>query len=93
MNQAEGKLIVVNDEKQITDKFVNREFVIETEEQYPQKLSFVLVQQSVDLIDPYEIGQKIQVSFNIKGREWTNPQGEVKYFNSLEAWKIQPLNQ
>jgi single-strand DNA-binding protein len=26
--------------------------------------------------------------FNLRGREWVNPQGEKKYFTSLEAWKI-----
>lgn len=92
MNEVSGELFVINDEKQITDKFVNREIVVKTEEQYPQKITLVLMQQAVDLVDPYEVGDKVTVSFNFKGREWVSPKGETKYFNTLEAWKIQPFN-
>ena len=40
-------------------------------------------------IDTIQVGQKVNVYFNLRGREWTNPQGEIKYFNSLDAWKIE----
>ena len=85
-----GKLIVANSEQVISEKFKKRDFVIETEDdRYPQKLSFQLVQDKCDVLDKYNIGDEIEVYFNLKGRDWTNPQGEVKYFNTLEAWRIE----
>ena len=47
-----------------------------------------MVQDRCELLDPFEVGQDVEVFFDLRGREWTNPQGEVKYFNSLQAWKL-----
>ena len=90
-----GKLIVKKDEQVISDKFTKRDFVIEFAEnpQYPELISFQLIQDKTDLIDPFEVGQEITVGFNLKGRKWTNPKGEDVYFNTLQAWKIQPAGQ
>ena len=90
-----GKVHAKMDEKQISDNFVKRDFVIEFAEnpQYPELISFQLIQDKTDLIDPYEVGQEITVAFNLKGRKWTNPKGEDVYFNTLQAWKIQPAGQ
>jgi hypothetical protein len=38
-----------------------------------------------------KVGQEVDVHLNIRGRSWQNPQGETKYFNTLEAWKIDVL--
>ena len=38
--------------------------------------------------DKFGVGQEIEVSFNMRGRKWTSPQGEDKYFNSLDAWRV-----
>ena len=90
-----GKLIVKNDEQVISDKFKKRDLVVEHSEnpQYPELISFQLIQDKTDLIDPFEVGQEITVGFNLKGRKWTNPKGEDVYFNTLQAWKIQPAGQ
>ncbi len=68
--------------------FQKREFVIVTDEQYPQPINIELLGDKVDIIDFVPDGTKVKVGINIRGREWTNPQGEVKYFNSITAWKI-----
>lgn len=90
MFTLKGKLIVKGDEQQITEKFKKREFVIQDDaEQYPQVISFQLVQDKCSLLDAYNVGDEISVNFNVRGREWTSPKdGQTKYFNSLEAWKI-----
>ena len=90
MFTLKGKLIVKGDEQQITEKFKKREFVIQDDaEQYPQVISFQLVQDKCSLLDAYNEGDEISVNFNVRGREWTSPKdGQTKYFNSLEAWKI-----
>lgn len=68
--------------------FQKRELIIVTEEQYPQTISFDFTQGNCELLNNYQIGQVVKITFDIRGREWTNPQGEVKYFNSLVAWRI-----
>ncbi len=95
MFSINGKLVVKNDTQQITDTFKKREFVISDEgSQYPQEISFQLVQDKCDLIDAYDIGQEIKVNFNIRGRRWENPKTkEVKFFNSLDAWRIESAGQ
>lgn len=71
--------------------FEKRELVIITEEQYPQPISIEFLKDKTDFLDPLKIGDKVKVSINIGGREWTSPQGEVKYFNSITGWKIENI--
>jgi len=86
-----GKLLEKYDTQQVTDRFQKREFVIEFAEnpQYPEFVKFELIQDRVSLIDSFEPGQSLKVHFNLKGRKWTDRQGEVKYFNSLQAWRVE----
>ena len=90
-NKATGKLAVINPTVQVTEKFSKREFVIETEDTYAQHVIFQLANDNTHKLDGLSIGDSVEVSFNLRGREWTNPQGEVKYFNTLEAWRVEKL--
>ena len=56
-------------------------------------IKFEAVQDKCDLLNNFNVGDLVDVDFNLKGRKWTNPQGEVKYFNSLQAWRIMPHQQ
>ena len=89
-----GKLKVKNEIQQVSEKFTKREFVIVADEetQYPQMISFQLTQTKCELLDNYNIGDSIKVSFNLRGREWTGKDGITKYFNSLEAWKLEKVS-
>jgi hypothetical protein len=71
--------------------FKKREVLLTTEEQYPQHILVEIVQDKTELLNNYSIGQPVKISINIRGREWTNPQGEVKYFNSIQGWRIESL--
>jgi hypothetical protein len=86
-----GKLIKKSDTVDVSASFRKREFVIEFAEnpQYPELLQFELVQGNCEQLDSFNAGDELDVSFNLKGRKWTSPQGEEKYFNSLQAWKIE----
>jgi len=89
---VEGKLKRIHDEQVISDRFKKREFVIETEEQYPQVLMFQLVQDKTNLIDQFSIGDKVEIFFNLRGREWQkDPSAEIRVFNTLDAWRIQKV--
>lgn len=69
--------------------FRKRELVVTTDEQYPQMIMIEFIQDKVDLLNSYSVGQDVKVSINLRGREWINPQGEAKYFNSIQGWRIE----
>jgi len=85
-----GKIVEIFDTQQINETFKKREFVIEFADnpKYPEFIKFELVQDKCSQIDDYSTGDEINVEFNLRGRKWTDPQGQTKYFNSLQAWKI-----
>jgi len=68
--------------------FSSRDIVVSTEEQYPQLISLQFVKDKCDLLDKYSIGQQVEIAYNLRGRAWVNPQGETKYFNTIQGWKI-----
>ena len=72
--------------------FRKRELVIETDEQYPQTILVEFVQDKCDVLNSYKVGQDVTIGINIRGRVWTNPQGEDKYFNSIQGWRISQGN-
>ena len=89
MFKLTGTLKVLNPTVQVSEKFSKREFVVtETSSMYPQDIMFQLTQDKCSLLDGYNVNDQVEVSFNLRGREWTSPQGEVKYFNSLDAWRL-----
>ena len=77
----------------VSDKFKKREIVVTTQEQYPQQISIEFHQDKVSLIDAVKEGQEVTIGIGIRGREWTSPQGEVKYFNTIVAWRIDTAKQ
>ena len=90
MFKLTGVLKVVKDTIQVSDKFSKREFVLtDASTMYPQDISFQLTQDKCSMLDNFMEGQEVEVSFNLRGREWTSPQGEVKFFNSLEAFRVE----
>ena len=88
---AEGKLLGANAVEQITDKFKKRKFWVETDldSQWPQVIEFELVQDKVDVIDKYKVGDMVRVGFNLRGRKYTSKKtGQEGVINSLNAWFV-----
>jgi len=90
MSTIKGKVIVKKDTVKVTEKFSKRTFVILEAGDYPQEIEVELQQDKCSLIDLIEV-QEIEAHFNLRGRSWTNPQGEVKYFNTVVVWKIDAM--
>jgi translation initiation factor IF-3 len=86
-----GKIKVLNPEQQVSPTFKKREVVVATDEQYPQSILVEFIQDKVDLLNNFMIGDPVKISINLRGREWTSPQGEVKYFNSIHGWRIEKM--
>lgn len=91
--KVSGKILEVKDIQQVSDTFKKRVFILEYADnpQYPEYITFELIQDRCELIDGFQVGQEVEVSFNLKGRKWINPEGETKYFNSLQAWRVEAL--
>jgi hypothetical protein len=91
--QTTGKLFKIFDAQQVTDRFRKREFVVELADnpRYPQTVMFQLTGDRCEQLDDFEVGQEVAVEFSLRGREWTSPKGDVKYFNSLDVWKVEPV--
>ena len=92
MFKINGVIKLVKETVQVTEKFAKREFVItDTSSMYPQDILFQAAQDKTTMLDGFIEGQNVEVSFNLRGREWTSPQGEIKYFNTLDAWRIESI--
>ena len=86
---AEGKVKLFTETVSVgASNFKKRDIVITTDEKYPQDISFQFVQDKCDILNNYKVGDVVEIDFNIRGREWVNPQGESLYFNTLQGWKI-----
>ena len=90
--EVTGTLKAKFDTQKVSDRFQKREFVLTTEANtpYPQHVSFQVTQDKCGLLDSYNPGEELRVQFNLRGREWNGPQG-IKYFNTLEAWRIEKI--
>lgn len=90
--EVQGKIKMIGDTQTFgSNGFRKREVVVTTEEQYPQHIMVEFVQDKVDLLNNFSVGQPVKIGVNLRGREWVNPQGETKYFNSIQGWRIENL--
>lgn len=90
--EVTGKIKMIDETKTVgAAGFRKRELVVTTEEQYPQYILIEFIQDRCDLLNNYSVGEPVKVSINLKGREWVNPQGETKYFNAIQGWKIEKV--
>lgn len=86
-----GRIKVINPTQEVSASFKKRELVVTTEEQYPQHITIEFQQAKVDDLNSYQVGEQVKVSINLRGREWTSPQGEVKHFNTITGWRIERM--
>jgi hypothetical protein len=85
-----GILKVKSPEVKVSEKFKKREFVLtDNAQSYPQTILFQLTQDRTSLIENAKVGDEVTVHFLLKGREWKNPQGEIKFFNSLDVFRVE----
>lgn len=91
--EISGRVKLIGNEQQISASFKKREIVITTDEQYPQVIMAEFTQDKTDLLNNFNVGDEVKISINIRGREWVSPQGETKYFNSIQGWRIEKITQ
>ncbi|CAN5130094.1 DUF3127 domain-containing protein [soil metagenome] len=90
--EVQGKIKMIGETQTFgSNGFKKREVVVTTEEQYPQHIMVEFTQDKTDLLNNFKVGQPVKIGVNLRGREWVNPQGETKYFNSIQGWRIENL--
>lgn len=86
-----GLIKVIEPTQKVSTSFKKRNIVVSTDEQFVQHIIIEFNQDKCDLLDKFKLGDSVKVGINLGGREWVNPQGETKYFNSIKGWKIEKL--
>lgn len=91
--EIRGRVHEIGQIQQVTDSFKKRDLIVAYAEhpQFVEYITFQALQERVSIFDNLQIGDEIEVSFNLRGRPWTNAQGVTTYFNSLVAWKVTKL--
>ncbi len=90
--EVSGRIKMIDETKSFgSNGFRKREVVVTTDEQYPQHILIEFTQDKCDLLNNYSVGEPVKISINLRGREWVNPQGETKYFNSIQGWRIEKM--
>ena len=72
----------------VSEKFKSKDVVLLTDEKFPQYITIQFTQDKTELLTQNNIGEQVEVSINLRGRKWESPQGEIKYFNTIEGWQI-----
>jgi hypothetical protein len=83
-----GKIHFVGALRVVSEKFKSKDVVILTEDKYPQFITVQFTQDKTELLTENNIGEQVEISINLRGREWKSPTGEIKYFNTIEGWQI-----
>jgi len=88
----QGNIKRILPEQVVSENFKKREVHVEIPSEYPQVVSIEFTQDKTTLLDNFAEGQQVEIAINLRGREWTNPQGEIKVFNTLQGWRINPMD-
>ena len=86
--QVKGTLLKILDRETISEKFSKQTVIVRTKEEYPQEIPIEFTNARIDLIKGYKEGTDVDISINLRGREW---KGNNKWFASIEGWKISSL--
>lgn len=86
-----GTVVHVFPTQQVKDTFRKRDFIVRIDEtsQYPQEIKIQVTQDRCSSLDTVPVGAVVEVSFNLRGKSYTNKAGAKDWFTSIEAWRIQ----
>lgn len=89
--ELEGQVIEKFDIETFASGFQKQNIVVKTNGKYPQEVQIEFTKDNINLLEGIEEGINVKVGFNLNGRRWTSPQGEVKYFNSITGWRMEKV--
>jgi len=88
--EIRGKVHEIGAVQQVTDTFKKRDLIVQYAEnpQFVEYIRFEATQDRTAIFDNLNVGDEVEVAFNLRGRPWTNRDGVTSYFNSLVAWRV-----
>lgn len=91
--EIKGKVQEVGETQQVSETFKKRDLILAYAEnpQFVEYIRFEATNDRVSNFDNLNVGDEVEVSFNLRGRPWTNKDGLTTYFNSLVAWRVTKL--
>lgn len=89
--EISGRIKKIFETQSFASGFKKKEIVITTQEQYPQDILIEFTQDKIDLLNSVSQGDEVKISINLRGREWINPEGVAKYFNSIQGWRLEKV--
>ena len=90
--EVKGKVKLIGEIQSFGKKgFVKAELIVETDGDYPQPINIEFTGENTYFLEKLSVGDLVKVFINLRGREWTSPEGVVKYFNSIQGWKVDVL--
>jgi hypothetical protein len=88
MSKFKGEVVFMTPTTTVNDKFKKRDITLKSQDEYPQYVTFQLTQDKCSLADNLNIGDVVELSYNLRGRRWEAQDGTIKYFNTIEAWTM-----
>lgn len=88
MSDFKGEVVFVTPTMSVNDKFKKRDITLKSQDEYPQYITFQLVQDKCDLANNLKPGDVVELKYNLRGRRWEAQDGTIKYFNTIEAWTM-----
>lgn len=88
----QGTIRKIEDTQTFKSDFKKRNVILTTDDKYPQHVAIEFLQDKTSILDSYSTGDQVKIAINIRGKEWINPEGVTKYFNSIVGWRIEKLN-
>lgn len=83
--EVSGRVISVGQTESVGQNgFTKRLLVIETNEQYPQKLPIDFVKDKTSLLDQIKINQEVKIQINLRGSEHNG-----RWYAQIQGWKIE----
>lgn len=91
--ELKGKIHEIGQIQQVSETFKKRDLIVEYADNpsYPEYIKFETLQDKTSLLDALKVGDEVEVSFNLRGRPWTDKTGKVSYFNSMVVWRLNKL--
>ena len=87
----QGTIRKIEDTQTFKSDFKKRNVILTTDEKYPQHVAIEFLQDKISILDNYNTGDQVKIAINIRGKEWINPEGVTKYFNSIVGWRIEKI--
>ena len=84
-----SKLSVESGTSKAGKEWKKQSFLLDTGAQYNPEICFQLFgDDKIAMLEHYNIGDQVEVSFNLSSREWNG-----RYFHNVDAWKIEKIGE